>query len=277
MWAFLEHPELFEKVLTYSFPSSQNRYWHKFSYPKNTYPAFSKQDLNGLGKEIGSYFFNRDGRGELCRAEHHSFQDKEYLFAHPSDYPDIIPEWLETGQFDLRSHRFAFLVIFIFSKKSSSLDIYVEEPLEVKRELFAIWAREILKLDNVDTKPKRAFNLNLFYTRNHGLRIPVTSPVKSLTVQRLKFAPRHNPKATYTVDVDTSENAHAVYDELEKKYLNINNIKQVCIRATMQMDGMDKETSCTFDISPSSCSLKHEDEAGVLRQFLKNVGIDETP
>lgn len=274
IWALLNHPATFDGVLKYTFPFTDQRHWQRFIYPAGHTPAMDEDARERLCNGIKAHFRKYDGRSEHCRVEYHSFQDHDYLFAYPSEYPDQVPEWLENGSFERTQHRLAFMVIFVSPKDGTTLDLYIQEQASVKRDMIALWAKEILGLDNVDPKPKRAFNLTPFHSTENGITIPPESDVKSLAVYKLRFSPAHNPQATYTIEADISTNKRAVYDELENKRLGISYIKQVGLEARLQADGADKEMIRRFEISPGSCSLKHEDEAGVLRQFLKSNGID---
>jgi hypothetical protein len=276
MWALLHHQQLFQKTLQYSFPYTESRHWQKFAYRQGHEANITQSARDRLSDAIKTFFLDYDGRGEHCTVEHHSFQDCEYLFAYPSEYQEQLPEWLDNGLLDRVAHRLAFMIVFAFHKNGASLDIYVQENMQVKRALFVLWAKEILGLDNVETKPKHSFNLSPFNTANNSIEIPDNSRIKSFAVYKLRFAPIHNPKAIYTIEADTSADRQAVYKELERKHLNISHIKtlglEVCLHPTQ--DG--KESKRRFETSPSSCSLKHIDESGIIRQFLKEAGIDTT-
>ena len=277
IWAFLHHQQLFEKTLQYSFPYTESRHWQKFAYPQGHEANTTQAALDRMSDAIKTFFLDYDGRGEHCTVEHHSFQNCEYLFAYPSEYKEQLPEWLENGRLDRVAHRLAFMIVFAFHKNSASLDIYVQENIQVKRILFALWAKEILGLENVKTKPERSFDLSAFNTTENSIEIPEGSRIKSYAVHKLRFAPSHNPKATYTIEADTSTDRQAVYKELERKHLNISHIKTLGLEVYLHPKEDGKEAKRRFEISPSSCSLKHIDESGIIRHFLKEVGIDTTP
>ncbi len=274
-WALLEHPELFQKVLDFSFPHTQARHWRKFPYPTGSLCQLEPQHIEGLKTSISDYFQKRDGRAQHCKVEHHQFQGNEYLIAYPSDYADEVMEWLDSGEFESRTSRPAFVVIFIFSRNKAVLDVYAEESLNVLRDLFGIWAQEILGRDDVDTHPKRSYDLTRFHTREHGIEIPLDSPVKALAVHKLRFVP-FGSQITYMLEGDISQNATAIYDEMERKHLRVKYIKQIGLEVKLQAHEAEKEIIRKFELSSQSCSLKHEDEARIIRLFLKEVGIDVT-
>lgn len=275
IWALLDHPEIFQKVLDYSFPNTNSRHWKKIPYPAGCQHHLETQHLESLQAGICEFFQKRDGRAQHCKVVHSHFDGKEYLVAYPSDYPEKIMEWLDNGAFQPRLHRPSFLVIFVFSKNGAAVDLYAEESIAVLRELFMIWAQAILGRNDIDTKQKRSFDLSRFHTREHGTVFPEDSPVKALAVHRLRFVP-HGSSITYTLEGDITQNRHAIYEEMERKRLGVMYIRQIGLEATLQAGSADKEITRKFEISPQSCSLKHEDEAGVIRKFLKDAGIDVT-
>ena len=240
MWALINHPALFSEILKYSFPFAQPRHWHKFSYQQGHSAATDKAARDRLSMAIKDYFQAYNGSSEHCMVIHNSFQDYDYFFAYPSDHPEHKPEWLDDGTFDHKLHKLAFTVIFVFQKNGTSIDLYVEEKKQVKCDLFALWAKEILGLKNVETKPKRSFDLTAFHTVQPDIVIPENSPVKSVAVHKLRFAPRHNPKTIYTIEADISTNRQAVYDELERKHLNISHIKTMGIEVYLHADEAGK-------------------------------------
>ncbi len=131
-----------------------------------------------------------------------------------------------------------------------------------------------MALDNVDPKHKPSFELKPFELPEPDLQFPEDSPVKSFAVYGLSFIPQHDPSKSYYITADISQNKRALYDELAKKDLKPLQVKKVWIEASIQ-DG-DKEKTKRFEVGGTSCSLKHEGDGGMLRQFLKNVGIDIT-
>lgn len=233
-----------------------------------------KEACNRLSNAIKKLFREHDGRGEHCEVLHHNFQDYEYMFAYPSEYPEKVPEWLDDGKFDFSQHILASLIIFVFKKNGASVDLYVPEPIDIKRKLFSLWAKEILGLENVDVKPKRSYDLTDFSISTNDIDIPEKTSVSAVAVYKIRFAPSHNPNSTYTIEADISTNKNAVYDELSKKYIHIQHIKTIGVEVTLQTDEAGKTIKRRFEMSPSSCSLKHIDEAAEIRQFLQLAKID---
>lgn len=277
MWAWLYHHALCEDVLFFSFEDTQRRYWHKFPYPAGNVAKYDKSDLEALNSSIREYFQKRDGRAKYCRTEHHYFSGSEYLICYPSEYPQEVTEWTDKGEFDSRRpRRTAFEVVFVFQKNGQAVDVYTNESIEVHRELFEIWAEVILSFKNIASKPKRSYNLRPFHTRDHNIIFPQEGRIKALKVYKIRFAPAHNPKCTHTIECDVSEDFHAVYIEMERKCISISHIKSVGLEITLQAGSLDKTITKRFDLSSKSCSLRHEDEAAVIRSFLKQTGIDET-
>lgn len=276
MWALLNHPTIFNNVLQNSFPYTQQRHWQSFPYSSTNTPQTDEITCENLSDKLKEFFHRLDGRGEHCKVQHHQFQDYHYMIAYPSDYPEKLPEWKDDNTFDLSHHKLACVVIFVFQELGTSVDIYAEEQIDVMRSVYTIWAKEVLGITTTAPKNKKSFDLTAFTQANHALVIPPKSPIKSLDVYKIVFAPHHNPTATYMIAVDITNNKKALHEELQAKNLHILNIKKIGIEATLQSDTSDKTKTRRFEISGTSCTLKHEDESAQIRALLKELGIDTT-
>lgn len=273
MWALINYPDIFDKALNLTSFHNASGTFTKFSYKTDNTPDLSKKSLKVLEQRIKNYFLDYDGTGEYCVIESHQFDGKQYLIAYPSEYPNVKRSY-KNGKLDRVNTHDPFVVVFIFTESGDAVDIYVNEPLHVKRELFIIWAIEIMDIRVIDAKQKPSFELAPFKLPKQDFQIPASSPVKSFTVCGLSFIPVHDPSKSYYVTADISSNKKALYDELDKKGLQPLHINKVWIEATIQ-DG-DKEKAKRFEVSTSCCSLKHDGKGAILRQLLKDVGIDIT-
>ncbi len=274
MWALINHPELFEKALYLTSFHIAPGTFTKFPYKTSIKPDLTAKAIDGLAKKIREYFQNYDGRGKYCIIEKHEFNGKHYLIANPSEHLDVKREYKNGGKLEPTKRQDAFTVVFIFSDTGNAVDIYINGLLEVKRALFTMWAKEIMGLDNVDTKFKPSFKLDAFKLPEHDLEIPINSKVRSIAIYKMYFVPLHDPSKTYEISANISKNTKALYDELKAKNLKPINIRKVWVEAVIQKG--DKETVKRFQIGETSCDLKHEDIADELRQFLKDVRIDIT-
>lgn len=274
MWALLNHPDIFHHALQNSFAYTQPRHWHKFPYKAHATPKTDEATCQKLSDKIKDLLHRLDGRAEQCKVQHHQFQDYHYMIAYPSDYPETLPEWKADNTFDLSQHKLAFTIIFVFHEASASVDIYAEEQISVIRSLYTIWAKEVLGINAEAPRNNKSFNLSPFTNAEHQLIFPPESPLQSLTVYKISFVPRHNHEASYMIDVDVSDNKKALYEELRAKNLDISRIKRLGIEATIQSNASDTTKTKRFEISGTSCTLKHDDDAALIRTALKDLGID---
>jgi hypothetical protein len=65
-----------------------------------------------LSDTISAYFREREGRGYSCTVEHYRRGDRLYWFVYPEDYADTSIEYSEEGDFERRSRRPAFEIIY---------------------------------------------------------------------------------------------------------------------------------------------------------------------
>jgi hypothetical protein len=275
IWTLIHHPDLFHKALYLTSFYVANGTFTKFKYPADNRPDIAEETRGVLGKRIREYFLDYDGRGKFCEIEYYEFNSKHYLIASPSEHESVKREYKNNGKLEPTKRQDAFTAVFIFSDDGDAVDIYVNAPLEVKRSLFTIWAKEIIKLDNVDTEFKPSFELSAFKVPEPDLQSPLSSKVKSIAIYKMYFIPVHDTNKTYEIGANIDVHKKALYDELNAKNLKPIHIKKVWIEATIQ-EG-DKEKTIRFELGESSSNLKHEGEIAIeLRQFLKDVGIDKT-
>lgn len=275
IWTLIHHPDLFSAALYLTSFYVASGTFTKFQYKTDNVPNLEDTAKDMLGKRIREYFQDYDGRGKFCEIEYYEFNSKHYLIASPSEHASVKREYKDNGKLEPTKRQDAFTAVFIFSDDGDSVDIYVNAPLEVKRSLFTIWAKEIIKLDNVDTEFKPSFELSAFKVPEPDLQSPLSSKVKNIAIYKMHFIPVHDTNKTYEIGANIDVNKKALYDELNAKNLKPIHIKKVWIEATIQ-EG-DKEKTRRFELGESSSNLKHEGEIAIeLRQFLKDVGIDKT-
>lgn len=274
IWTLLHHPKLFEKALYLTSFYTQPGTFTKFTYQTNHKPNLSKEKTDQLAKCIRQYFLDYNGTGEYCEIEHHRFNNKIYLIANPSEYPDNKREYQDDGCFISRKRHDAFTVVFIFSEDGNAVDIYVDAKLQVKKDLFAIWAKEIMDIEEVDSDFKPSFNIGSFKDKEQNFTIDDSACVDELCVYGLEFIPSHDPSKSYKINANIRHNKEAVYEELEAKALKPVSIKKVWIEARYYAG--DKLKTKRFEVGNHSCNLKHEGIDEKLRLLLKEIGIDST-
>ncbi len=272
IWTLMHHPDIFEKALHLTQFHNASGHFTRFSFKSNSKPDLSKKATDLLGKGIREYFQNYDGRGKYCAIEQHEFNGNHYLIAYPSEHTDVKREFKSGGKLEPVLRQDAFTVVFIFSNTDTFVEVYVDAVKDVKRELFIIWAKEIMGLQKVDSEQKQSFDLEAFKSAEHDFQLSEHTLVHSVAVCGLYFVPKHDLSKSYHITADVSVNKNALYDELKAKGLEPFQIKKVKLAVTL-IDG-DKLKTRRFEVGTTGCSLKHDGVASELRQFLKDVGID---
>lgn len=276
MWAWLHHQNLFQQVLFFDFGDTSKRHWNKYNYPLKCTVSTEEETNINLCNAITDYFRTNDGRAKHNKIEHHHFNGNEYLICYPSEYPDESQEWNAQGELEPRLHCNAFEIIFVFKKNGAAVSVYANESKVIRDDLFEIWARKILSIDNVIKNQKRSYNLKPFERGTKDIIIPPESPIKSLRMNKLRFVPDYHPNIIHTIEASPKDHPDIIFDNLRRTGLSIDYIRQVGLEATIQGKQANETKVIKFELSSKTCSLPHEDEAGIIRDFLIQTGIDLT-
>jgi hypothetical protein len=121
--------------------------------------------IRQLERRLSNYFHRMQGRGENCKVECYRRNDLDYLFAYPEDYAQASVEWVR-GEFNRRPRHPAFEIIFVYSQKDGTLDIYLTGDRKPVPDLQVIFADTILKAElGPDEKDERVYDLNPMRSR----------------------------------------------------------------------------------------------------------------
>lgn len=279
MTTFLDHPDLWPGALQF-FHADSLTYWRKRGgFPKRP-AALDHASRQELQRSIGTWFHESEGRGRDCKVEVLRRDDRDYFFTYPADYGQQSLEW-EAGQFRRRAHQPAFEVVFLWSERDGTLDIHHDGAATAIEPLQGIFARTILKLDELppDPKDKRVYDLEPLRRRAFQFVYAPDSGIHSVAVRKLRLAARTPKGHRIVFEADPSEKRLGVYDLLEAAGqslpLAVWNVTQAEITAKVQLAPHKPPKTETFRITwPNGCTLKY-DEAGLkLRAMLQASGIE---
>lgn len=108
---------------------------------------------------------------------------------------------------------------------------------------------------------------------------PVSSGIEKVTVKKLRLSSRSKKGERIALEADTTQNANAVYDLLDKVNAALPthqyHVTQVELAVTLAAEGDKPAKQMTVRIShPNSCSLKYDELDLKLRGMLSASGID---
>jgi hypothetical protein len=246
---------------------------YRKSRPRSTSAA-------GLTNAIGAWFREAEGRGRNCIVELLRRDERDYFFAYPGDFGQQSLEW-EAGQFSRRPHNPAFEVVFVWSEQEGTLDLNHRGSSQAKEHLLEIFARTILKLEELPPEPKdqRGNDLNPLRLRDFQFVYTADSGVKSVAVRQLRLSSRIQEGDRIQVAANTSMDHLALYDLLDEVGQSLPlsewNVTWAEISAKVLGSGDPRPKTQTFHVAwPNSCSLKYDDIGLMLRAMLKVSGIE---
>jgi hypothetical protein len=282
-WAFLGHPEVFRVASSFSYADNlPNRSWRKRIDLPYVEPATDESSQKRLGEAIAAYYRHKDGRGHICMVEHYRRGDRLYWFAYPQDYAITLVGYDDKGEFDRRTERPAFEVVFVHEPETQTLNLFVRGDKRTVEDLQTIWGRIILG-EELGPPPHRGIVYELNPLKRRGFAFPVDpgSGIEEVRIKKLRLSVLGAGNKRIILEADVRDSKDAVYDLLEDVMageripLDLVNLTQVTLQLVFRDGGRRGKQTLTFDVSyPSSCDLKHDPKDEIAREHLVKWGID---
>ena len=185
------------------------------------------------------------------------------------------------GERQLQASRAQSRLRGVWSASEGTLDLNHRGARTAVEPLQGIFARSILKLDQLPPDPKddRVYDLNPLRRRDFQFVYGADSGIQGVTVRKLRLSSRLRQGDRITLEADTGENRLAVYDLLDQMGQSMPlehwNVTQAEIAARVVMTSDKPAKTETFRVSwPNSCSLKYDDVGLKLRAMLQASGIE---
>ena len=278
MVTFLDHRKFWNAALLF-YQADCLSYWRKRKNLPRVEPAVDRQSLQDLAGAISSYFHRTEGRGKHCMVEPLLRRGLHYFFAYPEDYSQNSVEWVK-GTFARRPHNPAFEVIFVYSPREASLDLYCRGAFKAVEPLQRIFSEIILKTPDLPPSPpdERVYDLDALRERNFEFVYDPSDGIHDVRVKKLRLTSMVKKGDRVTIEANAANARHAVYDLLETVAaslpLRLYHVTQVEIAARVSVNTNKPPKSVTVTITyPNSCSLKYDDADVKLRRMLSDSGI----
>jgi len=214
-WTFLERPEYWNGATIFhhtdTIPLS---HWRKRKNLPQKTAIITKSSIKNFEQSLDNYFHITQGRGKNCKIDCYKRNDSDYFCAYPEDYSQTSIEW-ESNSFQRRSHNPAFEIILIYSKRESTLDIYVTGSKKVVPDLQNIFAEIILNETlQEDKNDERIYDLSVFKSQHFQFIYAPESGIESIAIIKLRLKNlAENTKITLEAG-----STQQTYHELEKVF-----------------------------------------------------------
>lgn len=279
-WTFLERPKYWSGALALRHANTvPGSYWRKRKNLPRKPASVDDASIHQLEQKVSGYFHSKQGRGHNCKVECYKRKDLDYFFAYPEDYAQAIIEW-EGKEFKRRPQHPAFEIIFIYSRKEGTLDIYLSGDRKPVPVLQAIFADTILQSElGPDQKDERVYDLSPVRARQFQFAYGPESGIADVAVNKLRLKV-FGKKERILLEADPTHNKQAVFDLLDKVAKGIPlyqvAVTQIGIMVTFAHNPASRKPGTrAFEISwPNSCSLKHDGRDGIIRKMLADSGIE---
>ena len=277
MWAFLEKKNYWKGATMFLHADNvSSSYWKKRNDFPSVPPHVEDDDIKALAKAISDYFHTTQGRGRNCKVEPYRRNSKEYFFAYPEDFGQSGVEWI-SDSLKTRARHPAFEIIFVYSEKEGSLDIYAPKNTKAVPELQKLFAKIILKLDTLQdgSIDKRIYDLEPLADSDFEFKIEPETGIVGIEVTQLRLTLKHGSRRRIVLETDTKNNPKAVYDLLKEINPPVYLITQVRLKVTFEAPTGKRVKTKTFNITyPNSCALNHDGNDLQIRKMLAKSGIE---
>ena len=251
-------------------------YWKKRNDFLKLPPHLEDCDIDALEKSISDYFSCREGRGKNCIIDTYRRNQKEYFFAYPEDFAQTTIEWVG-GKLKNQAHRPAFEIIFVYCEAEGSLDIYAPKNTRAISDLQTLFARHILKLDNLSEwkKDKRVYDLSCILDNGFEFKIEPTAGITRVLVTSLRVTLKEDRKKRIVVEDDPYKNDRAVYSLLERLNLPPYDVTQLSLKVIFEPTNGARAKSRRVSITyPHSCALNYDGNDLKIRKMLAQSGLE---
>lgn len=282
-WVFLNKPNCWHGAKAFNRADSLFTSWEKLSGIGSHPAKVDKTSVAAFESELGA-FFNEKYMGKRCKVDNFHRVDNgkelEYFFTYAEDFARHDLVWKEELKLDPR--RAAVEIIFMYCQVDGELEIWGKQTKAVKKELQKIFANVILGIElPKPIKEKKEYELDSFKNPNIPLKFDAQSGVESIRVIKLRFT-LTGTKEKITIEANSSRNPNAVYDLYDKLKARLPeqdlNVTHVGLLATFDEVVGNKQKTKQFSLTfPNSCSLKHTQDEGILRQILVDSGVQPKP
>ncbi|MBL8352140.1 MAG: hypothetical protein JNL87_17725 [Burkholderiaceae bacterium] len=279
MTAFLDHRELWLWAERFHH-ADRLAHWKKRKNLPQVLPAADADSLTHLATLMKDHFTKAEGRGRNCVVEHYRRGDKDYFFAFPEDHAARAVEWVN-GAFDARPHNPAFEIVFVYCRAYGTLDLFCRGANKAVVPLQEMFARAILKCDDLSPDPKdqKVYNLNPLMKPGFEFVHAPGGGISSVAVKRLRLSSKLRAGDRVTLEANPEGNPQAIYELLEqvRKALPLHqyHVTQVELSASVWAGMGRPPKKVSFTVThPNSCSLRHDALDDTLRDMLVASGIE---
>lgn len=278
---FLDHPDVFgaARILDH-IDGLPRRSWERRTGLAKIQLAVTKEMKGSLAKRISDFYRQRDGRADHCKVEH-QVRDSgcDWFFSYPADYDLDQLTYDSAGELVSQANPGVFEVVFVYDGATGNLDLYAEGGRPVRDELVAIFTEAVLgRREEPEPYKRPPFDLVPF--KNPDMTLP-TRPehgIAQIYVHSLRF--RTHWKAQGQILALTESPGVSAYqvirDHLDPRTSTLADVTLLEVTLKVEFERPGKRNRVvSFKITPSHCDLGDSPEEEILKQYLREWGIND--
>jgi len=258
--------------------------WRKIrNLPKRNKPP-GEARIAKMEKAIGSYYHRKDGKGKNCKIEVYRWGEEDCYFCYPEDYPRTSIEF-KGDRFERRPHNPAFEVIFRHNLQKGTLETNARGGRKVIEDLQKLFAQNILGIDDLqaDSASLRVYDMERF--KNPVFRYDPESGIVDIVMKEMVLFPHDGSGDKITISSGLQKGRHSLQRSLQNILAGLRqanhgrpvsySVNRVKIQVKFTTPEGRRPKTKTFEIGwPNHCNLQHDKHDMIIKQMLKQSGIE---
>lgn len=269
LWAFLEARSAFDEAAIFARTEAL-----RTGHFANRWNNLPKQPITvtdamrtALQKEVRSYYWNKELRGEVCRVHHYTrMGGAEFFFAYLPDWPDKLLVFDSDGNLTPREESYTFNNVFVYLPSEGAIELIAKGGRKVQLPLRKAFCRAVLGIEVDDDEPVRnVYQLDHLLNPEFSFTTEAEDRIAAARLRRVRIVPQVSVPAIEYPELKFKETATrtevlSAIDKLLGAY-NLTRsqvwVNQVSIQLQFMSDGHHKPKTMTFNVTcPNTCDLK---------------------
>ena len=230
-------------------------------------------------------FFARQGRGRFCHVDYYERANPERhcFFAYPEDFANTDLGYDDAGEFQHRTRRSAFEIIFVYRPEEGVLELYAKGGQKVVVPLMEIFCTTILGLKTLPDEGQMPFDLTSLKDRNFNFAVEAKDQIEAFDVLELKLdiagngSGQKRGRVTLCVPARERESVHDLIDDvIDTRKIPFDDLhpSMARLRATFRPENGSRPKTLPFTLTyPDGCTLKDDPHDQIIKEVLRRSGI----
>jgi len=288
MWMYLHVREAFDEATLFARADAlaAGRHWKRRNGLPKVELEVTPEMLERLSDGLTAFYGPVQMRGRCCKVVHYRRQGgAEYFFAYLDDYPDkhiVFND--DSDQPTVRSDRYAFENVFVYSADDGSMEVFAQGGKRVWAPLQRAFCGAVLGQDVEPADPLRpTFRLDHLLKPDLPLTLDPSDGVEEARITQMRIAPRGSG-GWVEIKADRKAGPNDIYRKIDR-WLRTENVTadgakvlSASFALRFAHEGPGQAPTLSFYVTvPNTCNLKSkpDEHRAIGERCLKRWGVTD--